>query len=284
MSHLSGLGAPHHHVHTQPRRQVEPPVVTIMGVSRDYPSIPPGCWGRYDFTQGLPNLPGRKKVSLPPGGRKAPMQHHWAELCYDWDPRTAQHVPHAARAFGPGAANPRATTDSGQHFFRAGRRCHSLRVGRRRLCNTSRDRVATPSETRGQCCHCTLARAAVVCMECLSFGVNTSAGHADLTPPPHIPPRSSSLTGLSFLCPRSAPSPSCSSPFGAGPHSSVYPSLALLLLLALGAGQSGDPLQEGLPRKLTCNAVKASLGVTSTPSSRPEEETPPPRLGGVPPC
>ena len=175
-------------------------------------------------------------------------------MLHDWDPRTAQHVPHAARAFGPGAPNPRATTDggqhfsqagrrchslragrrrlcnttglnfattgipglpstcrtqhvpsaqvlltpvlrttdSGQHFFQAGRRCHSFRAGRRRLCNTSRDRVATPSETRGQCCHCTLARAAVVCMECLSFGVNTSAGHADLTPPPHIPPRSPS--------------------------------------------------------------------------------------------
>ena len=40
---------------SNPRRQVEPPVVTLVGVSRDYPSIPPSCWSRYDFTQGLSN-------------------------------------------------------------------------------------------------------------------------------------------------------------------------------------------------------------------------------------
>ena len=40
---------------SNPRRQVEPPAVAIAGVSRDYPSMPPSCWGRYDFTQGLSN-------------------------------------------------------------------------------------------------------------------------------------------------------------------------------------------------------------------------------------
>ena len=49
----------------------------------------------------------------------------------------------AARAFGPGATNPRATTDGGQHFFQAGKRCHSLRAGRRRLCNTTGLNFAT---------------------------------------------------------------------------------------------------------------------------------------------
>ena len=110
-------------------------------------------------------LPGGKEVSTSPGreegvcvtpseatprrqpaaGRSCAVQVSALRRLSCGDPRTAQHVPHAARAFGPGATNSRATTDCGQHFFQAGRRCHSLRAGRRRLCNTSRDRVATPS-------------------------------------------------------------------------------------------------------------------------------------------
>ena len=298
-----------------------------MGVSRDYPSRPPGCWGRYDFTQGLPNhihafalsehvggahpctgpavafgrvwrlnytaaapltsrwslgsgpprvlvaraetvisctprhlvlythfgssgsgtdsvsrasgttwappppsrasspsplplsrsrvttwlsraalLPGGKEVSTSPGreegvcvtpreatprlqpaaGRSCAVQVSALRRLSCGDPRTAQHVPHAARAFGPGAPNPRATTDGGQHFFQAGKRCHSLRAGRRRLCNTTGLNFATtgipglPSTCRTQ--HVPSAQVLLTPVLRLTAGSTSSRQEEGVTP------------------------------------------------------------------------------------------------------
>ncbi len=102
------------------------------------------------------------------------------------DPRTAQHVPHAARAFGPGAANPRATTDGGQHFFQAGKRCHSLRAGGRRLCNTTGLNFATtgipglPSTCRMQ--HVPSAQVLLTPVLRLTAGSTSSRQEKGVTP------------------------------------------------------------------------------------------------------
>ena len=92
----------------------------------------------------------------------------------------------AARAFGPGATNPRATTDSGQHFSQAGRRCHSLRAGRRRLCNTTGLNFATtgipglPSTCRTQ--HLPSAQVLLTPVLRLTAGSTSSRQEKGVTP------------------------------------------------------------------------------------------------------
>jgi len=122
----------------------------------------------------------------PAAGRSCAVQVSALRRLSCGDPRTAQHVPHAARAFGPGAANPRATTDSGQHFFQAGTRCHSLRAGRRRLCNTTGLNFATtgipglPSTCRTQ--HVPSAQVLLTPVLRLTAGSTSSRQEEGVTP------------------------------------------------------------------------------------------------------
>ena len=92
----------------------------------------------------------------------------------------------AARAFGPGATNPRATTDGGQHFFQAGKRCHSPRAGGRRLCNTTGLNFATtgipglPSTCRTQ--HVPSAQVLLTPVLRLTAGSTSSRQEEGVTP------------------------------------------------------------------------------------------------------
>ena len=133
---LAPLGPHHHHralAHRRPYRSLD------LGLRLDLA-------GRHSFQAGRRChffRAGRRRRCNSQRGYLRQCRSAFWEGCPAGDPRTAQHVPHAARAFGPGAPNPRATTDGGQHFFQAGKRCHSLRAGGRRLCNTTGLNFAT---------------------------------------------------------------------------------------------------------------------------------------------
>ena len=136
-------------------------------------------------------LPGGKEVSTSPGreegvyvtpreatprlqpaaGRSCAVQVSALRRLSCGDPRTAQHVPHAARAFGPGAANPPVVLappppGSGSALgcmyrcvlwltrVQPPRACRRLRGLSAALADNPR--AACALETQGQCCHCTL--------------------------------------------------------------------------------------------------------------------------------
>jgi hypothetical protein len=132
-------------------------------------------------------LPGGKEVSTSPG-REEGVCVTPSEATPRLQPAAGRSCPAGAtaRAFGPGATNPRATTDGGQHFFQAGKRCHSLRAGRRRLCNTTGLNFATtgipglPSTCRTQ--HVPSAQVLLTPVLRLTAGSTSSRQEEGVTP------------------------------------------------------------------------------------------------------
>jgi hypothetical protein len=137
---------------------------------------------------------GRRRLCNSQRGHASPTASRWAVVCSAGQRSKATVLwgspdcpaRAAARAFGPGATNPRATTDGGQHFFQAGKRCHSLRAGRRRLCNTTGLNFATtgipglPSTCRTQ--HVPSAQVLLTPVLRLTAGSTSSRQEEGVTP------------------------------------------------------------------------------------------------------
>ena len=96
---LAPLGPHHHHralAHRRPYRSLD------LGLRLDLA-------GRHSFQAGRRChffRAGRRRRCNSQRGYLRQCRSAFWEGCPAGDPRTAQHVPHAARAFGPGAANP----------------------------------------------------------------------------------------------------------------------------------------------------------------------------------